>query len=94
MNWDLMMNVVMSMMFFAPLLLALGFFVFMGVLVAFEGAVAFASKLGASEQLAYAPAAPMGPIAAGLQEAVRDEVAEQNAPAAEAPRAANGRAGK
>ncbi|MBS1148860.1 MAG: hypothetical protein H6Q89_558 [Myxococcaceae bacterium] len=92
MNWDLMMNVVMSMMFFAPLLIALGLFLFMGVLVAFEGAVALGGKLGANERAArHAQPEPMGPIAEGLEEAVKDEVAQANAPAKDATkgRAAN-----
>lgn len=72
MNWDTMLGVVMSGIFFAPLLLALGFFLLVGVMTAFEATVAFAGKMAAEDKLpAAAPEA--GPIAARLNEAVEAE---------------------
>lgn len=71
MNWDTMLGVVMSGIFFAPLLLALGFFLLVGVMTAFEATIAFAGKMAAEDQLPAA--AEAGPIAARLNEAVEAE---------------------
>lgn len=80
MNWDLMIEVVMSMVFFAPLLIALGVFLFMGVLVLFEGAVALGGKYQ-RQGATRAPAAAAGPMALGLEEAIDEEVKAAKEPA-------------
>lgn len=74
MNWDTMLKVVMSMIFFAPLLIALVAFLVVGVLVAFEGIAALATKNAgvASPAKAASETAP-GPIVAGLDEAISQE---------------------
>lgn len=75
MNWDTMLKVVMSMIFFAPLLMALAFFLLLGVLMLFEGLTAFARRdLTEINAIAKTTAAPRtGPIVAALEEAIGDE---------------------
>ncbi len=80
MDGKTMLSVLMSMIFFAPLLVATAFFLFVGLLVAFEGAVSFAGKHAlevAGETASPAPAP--GPIVAGLDDAIRDEAARAKA---------------
>lgn len=92
MDWSYMLKVLMSMIFFAPLLIALVGFAFVGVLVLFEGLVAFATKRA---QVAGAVAAPVsqnqpGPIVAGLKEAIAEEAtAEKSATGSSQSKSAN-----
>ena len=93
MDWNTMTSVLMSAIFFAPLLLALGFFLFVGALVLFEGAVAFAGRYATETKIPEAEVdiSEVGPIAAGLEESVREEVeaGEEKAKKSPATRAAN-----
>lgn len=80
MDTKVMMSVLMSMIFFAPLLIALTFFLFVGVLVVFEGAVAFVGRHEQTSKTASeAPASTeVGPIVAGLEAAIQEEANLRN----------------
>ena len=79
MNTKMMLDVGMSALFFAPLLVALSFFLIVGVLVLFEGAVAFAAKTAKETEAVATPATGTGPIVAGLMDAVSAENRNQEA---------------
>lgn len=81
MNTDTMLNVAMSALFFAPLLIGLVFFLFVGALVAFEGLVSFAGKFANEGKVpaAQAAGAQMGQIASELQDSIKVEVEEAEA---------------
>lgn len=76
MNADTMLSVLLSSLFFAPLLIGLVFFLFIGVLVAFEGVLSLAGAYAAqsARPTPQAAAERTGPIGAELQDAVREEV--------------------
>ncbi len=44
MNWDVMLKLVGSILFFAPFLIALGFFLVIGAMVLFEAIVSLGAK--------------------------------------------------
>lgn len=85
MNWNVMLEVVMSLVFFAPLVILLGAFLFVGVLTAFEGVAA----LVRGEQ-APVPAAPVanpevGPIVAAFKGSIQEEARHANEKVENAP---------
>ncbi len=88
MNWNVMLNVVMSALFFAPLLIALAAFLFIGGLMAIEGLATLVGRRAAELDATVAPPVA-GPVVEGLKNAIATDAA---APAIEEARddAANG----
>lgn len=79
MNWNVMLEVVMSLVFFAPLVILLGAFLFVGVLTAFEGVVALARGEAATVPAAPVAANPeVGPIVAAFKGAIAEEARHAN----------------
>jgi hypothetical protein len=93
MNWNVMLEVVMSAIFFAPLLIIFGAMLFVGALAAFEGVVALARNVA----LPAGAASPVieneaGPVVAGFKAAIEEEAeaARENGEAREAGNAKHG----
>ena len=68
MDWEIMMRVLMSMLFFAPLLIVLIGALFVGVLVTIEGFVSLVSK---KEIVVVQDSS--GPIVQGLKDSISQE---------------------
>lgn len=73
MDWKVMVEVCMGIIFFAPLLIALLGFLFIGAMMVFEGIAQIAMASEMVQEKVVDAQKHDGPIVSGLKESIEDE---------------------
>ena len=74
MDWEIMFEVLMSVLFFFPLVIVLGAFIVVGILVCFEGLVSLVRKIDKKENKEVEIVVESGQIVRNLNEAVKENI--------------------